>query len=353
MPALKAPLRRAAIDSSSIAAVCLAAPRRWTGDRASRLVRISLVSLLCCVVAPALADAQDVRAAEEAFRRAGERYLRRDYAAAANFYEASYRSAPSWQALLGAVRSHRQTDGRYHEVRAATLALELSERYPTQRAAMRIAQQTLSELSSRLARVVVSCDAECEIEVDGVLQSRREFFLEPGSRTLTAHFGETLAQRRTLEAEAGQRAEVAFTRPPPPPVENPRPATPIVQRPPPPPPFRFHPAVPIASGAVGVGLLTGAAVSWWADALPRGRRLIDDARMGIINAEQEASVYAAENRTTGLLVAGSVVAAFAVGAAVFTRWSFARPGAEARPTSTSVRAWVLPVPGGAQVLGSF
>jgi hypothetical protein len=352
MPALKVPLRRAAIYSSSITAMGLAAPSRWMGDRALRLVWISLVSLLCCVVVPALADAQDVRAAEEAFRRAGERYLRRDYAAAANFYEASYRSAPSWQALLGAVRSHRQTEGRYHEVRAATLALELSERYPTQRAAMRIAQQTLSELSPRLARVVVSCDAECEIEVDGVLQTRREFFLEPGSRTLTAHFGETLAQRRTLEAEAGRRAELTFTRPPPPPVQTP-PAPPVVQRPPPPPPFRFHPAVSIASGAVGVGLLTGAAVSWWADALPRGRRLIDDARMGIINTEQEASVYAAENRTTGLLIAGSVVTAFAAGAAIFTRWSFARPRVEARPVSRSVTTWVLPVPGGAQVLGAF
>ncbi|MBL8682211.1 MAG: hypothetical protein JNK05_23795 [Myxococcales bacterium] len=316
---------------------------------------VALSALVATTSVARDASAQDVRAAEEAFRRAGERYLRRDFNAAANFYEASYRSAPSWQALLGAVRAHRQSEGAYHMTRAATLSLELVERYPTQRPAMRIAQQTLTELSPQLYRVMITCDAECEVEVDGVLQTRRDFFLEPGSRTLTAHFGETLAQRRTVDARAGGTGEVGFTRPPPPP---PPPRRDLPPPPPPPPPaFRFHPAVPIAAGAVGVGLLTGAAISWWADALPRGRRLIENANMGIFIPEQERAVYAAEDRTTGLLVAGSIITAFAGGAAVFTRWSFApaRPASsEQSPSTQPTTAWVvLPTPGGAVVAGQF
>lgn len=316
-----------------------------------------------CALASALffasssAAAQDVRAAEEAFRRGGERYLRRDFGAAANFYEASYRSAPSWQALIGAIRSHRQADGGYHQVRAATLALEFSERYANQRAAMRVVQATLNDLGPRLFRLSISC-AECEIEVDGVLQSRAEFFLEPGPRTITAHWGERDRVQRTLEARAGQTEALSLQRPPPPPSTRPVGPPPP---PPPPPPFRFHPAVPIASGAVGVGLLTGAAVSWWADALPRGRRLIENAQMGLATTEQENAVYAAENRTTGLLIAGSVVTAFATGAAIFTRWSFRSPRAEQAPaassdgtTRVSSTTWtVLPTAGGAMVLGQF
>jgi hypothetical protein len=304
------------------------------------------VAAAAFVAAPA-AFAQDVRAAEEAFRRGGERYLRRDFGAASNFYEASYRSAPSWQALLGAIRSHRQSEGGYHLTRAATLSLEFVDRYSTQRAALRIAQSTLTDLSPRLFRLSVSC-GECEIEVDGVLQGRSDFFLEPGPRTITAHWGERLSVRRTIECSAGQTQTLLLERPPPPPpprvVEPPRP-------PPPPPPWRFHPAVPIASGVVGVGLLTGAAVAWWADALPRGRRLIENAQMGLATPEQERAVYAAEDRTTGLLVAGSVVTAFAVGSAIFTRWSFGAPRREAAPTQS---AWmVLPLPGAISVVGRF
>jgi|LNFM01.1.fsa_nt_gb hypothetical protein len=328
---------------------------RRTARRARWLPAILALSALVATTSVARdAHAQDVRAAEEAFRRAGERYLRRDFNAAANFYEASYRSAPSWQALLGAIRSHRQSEGAYHMTRAATLALEMLERYPTQRAASRIAQQSLTELTPQLFRAVIACDAECEVEVDGVLQTRRDFFLEPGSRTLTAHFGETLAQRRTIEARAGATGEVAFSRPPPPPPPPRRDTAPVV--PPPPPAFRFHPAVPIATGVVGLGLLTGATIAWVADALPRGRRLIENANMGIFIPEQERAVYAAEDRTTGLLVAGSVVTAAAVGFAVFTRWSFApaRPAAsEQPPASQSTTISLLPTLGGAAVVGQF
>jgi hypothetical protein len=317
--------------------------------RTRRIARIlaAFSALATLLLAAQSAFAQDVRAAEEAFRRGGERYLRRDFGAAANFYEASYRSAPSWQALLGAIRSHRQSDGGYHLTRAATLSLEFTERYPTQRAAMRIAQGALSELSPRLCRLSVSC-GECEIEVDGVLQGRTEFFLEPGPRTVTAHWGERLSVQRTIECTAGQTQAITLERPPPPPPprrDDPPPP------PPPPPPFRFHPAVPIASGIVGAGLLTGAAISWWADALPRGRRLIENAQMGLATPEQERAVYAAEDRTTGLLIAGSVVTAFGVGAAIFTRWSFSAPRRESAPTQTS---WmVLPVPGALSVVGRF
>jgi hypothetical protein len=306
--------------------------------------------LAALLLAAPSALAQDVRAAEEAFRRAGERYLRRDFGAAANFYEASFRSAPSWQALLGAIRSHRQSDGGDHLARAATLALEFIERYPTQRAAMRVVQSTLHELAPRLCRLSVSC-SECEIEVDGVLQSRMEFFLEPGPRTITAHWGEQQSVQRTIECVAGQTQSITFERPPPPPPPPRRNDLPPPPQPPPPPPFRFHPAVPIASGVVGVALLTGAAISWWADALPRGRRLLESAQMGNATLEQERAVYAAEDRTTGLLIAGSVVTAFGVGAAIFTRWSVRAPH---RANASSHSAWIVwPAPAALSIVGRF
>ncbi|MDP3275138.1 MAG: hypothetical protein Q8Q09_08090 [Deltaproteobacteria bacterium] len=310
--------------------------------------------LACSLLTTSIAQAQDVRAAEEGFRRAGERYLRRDFAAAANFYEASYRSVPSWQALAGAVRSHRQAEGLYHMTRAATLSLQLREHYATNRRALALATQTLNELQPRLAHVTITCDG-CEVEVDGVLQNSLDFFAEPGSRAIAAHWGERLEQRRTLELSAGQTETLTLERPIPPP----EPVVPVrtVVVPPPPPPFRFHPAVAIASGGVALGLGIGAAVSWWADALPKGAALIASARMGRATLEQERAVYSAEDRTSALVVGASIVGAFAVTAAILTRWRPERPAAAAdsAPVSPPVspQAFVVPMPNGVAIIGQF
>jgi hypothetical protein len=62
-------------------------------------------------------------------------------------------------------------------------------------------------------------------------------------------------------------------------------------------------------------------------------------------------VYAAEDRTTGLVIAGSVVGAFAVTTAVLTRWSAPTPPP---PQSGSAVSWVVvPTVGGAAVAGAF
>ncbi len=253
-------------------------------------------------------SADDLRSAAEAYDQATRRYIRRDFAAAANWFEAADRLAPSVLALMGAIRAHRQITGVEHAVRASTLALRLQTRFASDARAVALAQRTLAELATQVGRIHVQCE-QCELEVDGVIQRTDEFFIAPGVHHMRFRWPDA-TRERDIEVASGTDTSETEARPAPAPAPLP---------PPPPLPFRFHPAVPIATAFVGVGLGVGAGVSW-SDALNRANGLLAAAANGTATPQAERAVYAAEDRTTGLLVGAIVVGAFTVGAAIFTRW---------------------------------
>ena len=236
--------------------------------------------------------------------------MRRDFAAAANWFEAADRLAPSALALTGAIRAHRQIDGTEHIVRAATLALRLQARYPNDPRARALAERTVAELAPQIGHVQIDCD-QCEIEIDGVLQNSNEFYVAPGSHRVRMRWTEDAIREDDFEIAAG--AETSRR------GERPLPPAPAPPPPPPPPPFRFHLAVPIVGGFATVALAVGAAISW-SDAVTRADALIASAQNGVAMPDAERAEAAAEDRTTALLVSAIVAGTFSVGAGIFTRW---------------------------------
>lgn len=83
--------------------------------------------------------------------------------------------------------------------------------------------------------------------------------------------------------------------------------------------------------ALGLG---AGAIASWVDAQAQASSLLRSAEQGTAMPGAERSVFAAEDRTTALLVTSLVVGGFAVGAAIFTRWV---------PTRRPAQARVLPV----------
>ena len=97
---------------------------------------LCVVSVLLTV--PQIAVADNLADAAAAFDTATQRFNRRDFPAAANYFESADRLSPSYQALAGAIRAHRQANGQpgaglVHAVGATTLALRMLERYPANR----------------------------------------------------------------------------------------------------------------------------------------------------------------------------------------------------------------------------
>jgi hypothetical protein len=188
--------------------------------------QITLASLLMCgVLVVSTASAQDARkrqAAAEAYDRGTAAYLDGSYAEAAQWFETANRLAPAAPALMQAVRANQRAE---QFSRAATLALRLQQDYGSEPQAAAYATSVLEDLSSQFARVDVTCDQECKLDLDGKLQEFHAFFLEPGSRhTLIASF-ETGSQTQEVQGEAGTTQTVEFIAPPPPPetpeVEDP------------------------------------------------------------------------------------------------------------------------------------
>ncbi len=158
--------------------------------------------------------------AADAYDRGVSAFLSENYAAAAHWFETANRLAPSAAALMQAIRAN---DRAGNEMRSASLALRLSDDYPEEEQAIRATRQILADAQSRYFLVVVNCNEECAIEVNGALEEHNRFFVEPGRRvTVTAEFpGGRLTEE--VGGEAGASDEVSFTAPPPPP-DQPEPA---------------------------------------------------------------------------------------------------------------------------------
>ncbi|MFI5306781.1 MAG: tol-pal system YbgF family protein [Polyangiales bacterium] len=158
-------------------------------------------------------DARQRQAAAEAYDQGTAAYVAGDYEKAAEWFETANRMSPAAPALIQATRAHQQAG---HNARAATLALRLTTEYGSEPSAQQVGQGVLDQLSGQLVRVDVSCNG-CTLDVDGTLQERNSFFVDPGDEhTVTAGF-ETGERKSQMSGRAGETKTLSFTAPPPPP----------------------------------------------------------------------------------------------------------------------------------------
>jgi hypothetical protein len=102
---------------------------------------------------------------------------------------------------MQAIRAHRRAG---NDLRAATLALQITDKYPNEPAVTQYGEQVLSELRNRFLHVEVSCGG-CTLDLDGTLQEYLAFFAEPGtSHTIIAHF-ESGDVKQEVSGAAGEK----------------------------------------------------------------------------------------------------------------------------------------------------
>lgn len=275
-------------------------------------------------------DVQNRRAAAEAYDTGTARYLRRDFANAANWFETADRLAPSPAALQSAIRAHRDAGTPDHLARAATLSLRLLSRYPGDARLEAAAQRVLQQIAPQFARLNVRCGS-CEVEVDQVLQSSSEFFVAPGQHSLVAHWSQNRTVTRQVEALAGSIETITLEEPAArcanPPCDNqpPRCEGDDCDEPPPRPSSVRVVPVPVfvTAAVVTAGVLGAAAGVWWGLTVPAAQDLLDDAdRTHMRNRQSEMNVASLETASTALVTTGVILAAgTALTGIIFTRWS--------------------------------
>lgn len=158
--------------------------------------------------AEAQPTARERQSAGQAYDRGTAAFLAEDFVAAARWFETAHRLAPASAALIQAVRSHQRAG---NDIRAATLALTLTEDYADDDTAGRTAASALEDAAAYV-RVEVDC-GECTLEVDGSLVGRSSFFVEPGTQhTVVASF-ETGNRTEDVRGEAGETVQLGFEAP--------------------------------------------------------------------------------------------------------------------------------------------
>jgi hypothetical protein len=157
----------------------------------------------------AQSDAQRRQAAAEAYDRGTAGYLAGDFAQAAQWFETANRMAPAAAALIQAIRSHKNAG---NELRAATLALQLSTKYPQEPAVAKYGNEVLNELAGKYLRIEVTCGG-CSLDLDGTLQEYLVFFAESGvAHAVVAHF-EAGDVKEEVSGGAGETRTLAFEAP--------------------------------------------------------------------------------------------------------------------------------------------
>lgn len=148
--------------------------------------------------------------AAEAYDQGTSAYLSERYELAADWFERAYRLVPTPIALTQAVRAHYKAD---NAIRAANLALQLREEYPSDAASRQVADQVIASVKALNVLVKTHCDRDCTIELDGALVQHSMFFVTPDvSHTLKAGFetGETAVEVR---GAVGEVKNVSFSAP--------------------------------------------------------------------------------------------------------------------------------------------
>jgi hypothetical protein len=235
--------------------------RLTTGGKRPLLALLSLAAVLFAAGPAAEAQqvsAQQRKSAAEAYDRGTSAWLAGQYAQAAQWFETAHRLAPSAAALVQAIRSHAEAG---NGLRAASLSLWLKAEYDEDPRATKVADGILEDAESNYGRVVVTCDDDCTLAMDGKVQEYREFFVEPGMKhTVTAGFAHgDLSQE--VKVGHGDRAELSFEAPPPPP--EPEPGDPGYVAPDKPPKERWPGLPPWVTATVAVATLGAAGVALW------------------------------------------------------------------------------------------
>ena len=171
-------------------------------------------STLAAAQAPGISVENRAEAAD-AYDHGTSAYLSQHYERAAHWFERAYRLAPTSTALLQAVRAHEKAG---NPIRAANLALQLKDEYPSDERAQQVAQTVIASVKPLNVMVEAECAKACTLELDGTLVSHPNFFVTPDvehSLKAAFHEGETSA---FLQGAPGDVKAVKLAAPAPPPT---------------------------------------------------------------------------------------------------------------------------------------
>jgi hypothetical protein len=162
----------------------------------------------------------DREKAADAYDQGTSAYLSERYELAAHWFERAYRLVPTSTALLQAVRAHHKAG---NSIRAANLALQLRDGYPSDARSKQVADVVIATAKPMNVLVKAECEKECTLELDGALIQHPTFFVTPDvEHALKAAFGggETSI---FVQGAAGDIKAVTLDAPaPPPPPAVPR-----------------------------------------------------------------------------------------------------------------------------------
>jgi len=163
---------------------------------------------------------EDRAEAAEAYDQGTSAYLSERYELAAHWFERAYRVVPTSTALLQAVRAHHKAG---NSIRAANLALQLRDEYPSDARSKQITEAVVGAVRPTSVLVKAECEKACTLEIDGALVRHATFFVTPDvEHSLKAAFdnGETST---FVQGTAGAVKNVTLAAPaPPPPPPVPR-----------------------------------------------------------------------------------------------------------------------------------
>ena len=159
---------------------------------------------------------EDRAEAAEAYDQGTSAYLSERYELAAHWFERAYRVVPTSTALLQAVRAHHKAG---NSIRAANLALQLRDEYPSDARSKQITEAVVGAVKPTSVLVKAECEKACTLEIDGALVRHATFFVTPDvEHSLKAAFdnGETST---FVQGTAGaiKNVTLAVPAPPPPP----------------------------------------------------------------------------------------------------------------------------------------
>jgi len=310
--------------------------------------------------------ARERQAAADAYDRGTTAYVDQAFEEAATWFETANRKAPAAPALMQAIRAHEKSD---NYTRAATLAIELQRSYRDDPSAAEFADEVLQKHAGTLLKVEVSCDEDCDLNVDGKIEDYLTFFSQPGiEHTVTAMFA-TGSKTLSVQGAAGETRELTFEAPAPPPVAPVITMEPMTgtkdtgseERPPLPPLATWIGlgiTVALGGATVGAGVYALNGVPAYEKAAEAaaadGCRSMDNPTEDCLNKIARAEDLLNDGRSrqllTNILIGATAVAAVGTGVIAFllTDWSGGDQEAQnARKARGITRVELQPQPGGA------
>ncbi len=158
-------------------------------------------------------NAEQVRAAAEAFDAASAAYQAARFELAASRFEAAHQAVASARTLRMAIRSRERAK---HRARAATLAALAKKLYQGDDKTVAMASDVIERLGRELHHLDVRCSSPCVLAlgarvVPGKPARRREVFVLPGKVTVSASFvDDRAAEQQEIVARVKGRNVLRF-----------------------------------------------------------------------------------------------------------------------------------------------